>query len=230
VNTISIILIAAAYMVYAAFWVRLGLHTLLLLRAAKQQTTGQASSPGRPLGSSVTAVIDILFFRRLFATNKPLWLGSWVFHLAFFVVILRHLRYFLAPVPRCIVYVQPFGVFAGYVMALSLAYVILLRAAAKTRHLSFQNYLILGLVLLISATGLLMRNYYPPDLVDVKSFAMGLVGMSPAPLPAGFLFSLHFFLVLLLVPFLPFHLFAAPLVILDARIREDALEKVMHDR
>jgi hypothetical protein len=122
------------------------------------------------------------------------------------------------------------GIFSGYLMFFSLAYVVLLRTLTKTRYLSYQNYLILGLVLLISATGLLMRNYFPPDLVDVKSFIMGLAAMSPAPLPAGLLFSLHFFLVLLLVPFLPFHMFTAPLVTFEARRRRDLLDRVMHDK
>ncbi len=225
----SIILIVAAYAAYAAFWIRLGLHTIVWLRAAGKAHAVPAAS-GRPLHSFATAFMDILFFRRLFVSNKALWLGSWAFHAAFFFVMLRHLRFFLEPVPDCIVSIQPMGIFSGYLMFLSLAYVVLLRTLTKTRYLSYQNYLILGLVLLISATGLLMRNYFPPDLVDVKSFIMGLAAMSPAPLPAGLLFSLHFFLVLLLVPFLPFHMFTAPLVTFEARRRQDLLDRVMHDK
>jgi nitrate reductase gamma subunit len=226
---LSIILIVAAYLAYAAFWIRLGLHTVLWLRAAQRQPGGLTTVKGRSPVSFATAVIDIIFFRRLFASNKLLWLGSWVFHISFLVVLLRHLRYFLEPVPDCIITAQPFGIFAGYLMAGSLAYVILLRTAEKARYLSRQNYLILGLVFLIGLTGLIMRNFFPPDLVDVKSFAMGLVGMKPAPLPGDTFFSLHLILVLLLIPFLPFHIFTAPLVIVEARRREDALEKVLHD-
>jgi nitrate reductase gamma subunit len=226
----AIILIAVAYLVYAAFWVRLSLHTLVWLRAAKQRPGGHAEVSGKRLPSFAAALIDIILFRRLFASNKALWLGSWAFHAAFFIVILRHLRYFLEPVPDCIVSVQPLGVFAGYLMAFSLAYVLLLRVVTKTKYLSYQNYVILGLVFLISLTGLLMRNYFPADLVDVKSFTMGLVAMRPAPLPGGFFFSIHFFLVLLLVPFLPFHLFTAPFVALEARRREELLDTVMHDK
>jgi nitrate reductase gamma subunit len=226
----TIILIAAAYLAYAAFWVRLSLHTLVWLRAARQRTAEPEAAFGRPPGSFAAALIDILFFRKLFASNKALWLGSWVFHTAFLFVILRHLRFFLEPVPGCIVLVQPAGIVAGYLMAFSLVYVILLRTVTKARYLSYQNYLILGLVVLIGATGLLMRIYFPPDLVDVKSFAMGLVALRPEPLPDGFFFSLHFVLVLLLVPFLPFHLFTAPFVAFEARKREDLLDQVMHDR
>ena len=230
VKTMAIILIAVAYLAYAAFWVRLSLHAVVWLRAARQQAAGPSAATGKPLHAFAMTLIDLLLFRRLFASNKPLWLGSWAFHTAFFIVILRHLRFFLEPVPDCIVRVQPFGVFAGYLMAFSLAYVIFLRTATKTKYVSYQNYMILGLVFLISATGLLMRNYFPPDLVEVKSFVMGLVAMRPAPLPAGFFFSLHFFFVLLLVPFLPFHLFTAPFVAFEARKREFRLDKVMHDR
>jgi nitrate reductase gamma subunit len=225
----AIILIAIAYLAYAAFWVRLSLHAAVWLRAARRHATEPSATSGKPLHVFAVTLIDLLLFRRLFASNKSLWLGSWAFHIAFFIVILRHLRYFLDPVPDCIVQVQPFGVFSGYLMAISLAYVIFLRAVTRTRYVSYQNYLILGLVFLISATGLLMRNYFPPDLVDVKNFVMGLVAMKPALLPAGIFFSLHFFLVLLLVPFLPFHLFTAPFVAFEARRREDRLDKVMHD-
>ncbi len=225
----ALIPVAVAYLAYIVFWVRLSLHAFLWLRAARQRATAPAAASGKPLHALATTFIDLLFFRRLFASNKPLWLGSWSFHTAFSIVMLRHLRYFLEPVPDCILQAQPFGVFAGYLMAFSLVYVITLRTVTKSKYISYQNYLILGLLFLISATGLLMRNYFRPDLVDVKSFVMGLVVMRPAPLPAGFFFILHFFLVLLLIPFLPFHLFTAPFVSFEARRREELLGKVMHD-
>ncbi len=224
------VLVIIAYVVYAAFWVRLSLHTITWLKAARRLSPGNAAPRVNLFLTFFSTALDLIFFRRLFDSNKLLWLGSWLFHTAFFVVMLHHLRYFLEPVPDCIVRVQPLGVSAGYLMAFSLVYVILLRTATRTRYVSYQNYLILGLVLLISATGLLMRNYFPPDLVDVKSFIMGLVALRPTPLHAGFFFSLHFLLALLLVPFLPFHLFTAPFVAFEARRREDLLGEVMHDR
>lgn len=226
----GILLVIIAYMVYAAFWVRLSMHTFVWLKSARQLLPYHAAAGKRPLFAFVSSALDVIFFRRLFTSNKVLWLGSWAFHAAFVLVVLRHLRYFLNPVPDCIQCVQPFGVVAGYILAFSLLYVVIARSVARVKYVSYQNYVILGLLFFISSTGLLMRNFFRPDLIDVKSFIMGIVALRPAPLPAGFFFSLHFFLVLLLVPFLPFHFFTAPFVSFEARRREDLLGEVMHDK
>ena len=46
------------------------------------------------------------------------------------------------------------------------------------------------------------------------------MSFSPAPLPESLLFTLHFVLVLVLVPLLPTHIFTAPLVMYEARKRD----------
>ena len=43
--------------------------------------------------------LDVVFLGRVFVVNPALWFGEWVFHASFLLVLLRHLRYFLDPVP-----------------------------------------------------------------------------------------------------------------------------------
>ena len=88
---------------------------------------------------------------------------------------------------------------------------------------------LLGLVLVIGSIGMIMNLWLTPNLMDVKFFARGFLCFSPAPAPESLLFLTHFLLVLVLVPFLPTHIFTAPLVMMEARKREQALRLVMHE-
>jgi nitrate reductase gamma subunit len=226
----GMLLVIIAYLVYAAFWMRLSLHTFLWLKSARRLLPHHPAPDVKRLPAFATAAVDMFFFRRLFASNKVLWLGSWAFHMAFLFVVLRHLKYFLDPVPDCIWCVQPFGIAAGYILAFSLLYVMMTRTVARVKYVSYQNYVILGLLFFISATGLLMRNFFRPDLIDVKSFVMGIVAFRPSPLPGNFFFVVHFSLVLLLIPYLPFHIFTAPLIVIEASKRQQGLDMVMHGK
>ncbi len=226
----GMLLVIIAYLVYTAFWVRLSLHTLLWLKSARRLIPYQPLSDVKPLPAFAASVMDLFCFRRLFESNKILWLGSWSFHAAFLFVIFRHLRYFFNPVPGLIECVQPFGLVAGYILTFSLLYVVAIRLAGGTKYVSYQNYAILGLLFLIGATGLLMRNFFKPDLIDVKNFAMGIIAFRPTAPPDNFFFIVHFSLVLLLIPYLPFHIFTAPFVTMEARRRQQQLEMVMHDK
>ena len=226
----GMLLVIIAYLVYTAFWVRLSLHTLLWLRSARRLIPYQPVSGANPLTALAASVMDLFCFRRLFESNKILWLGSWSFHAAFLFVIIRHLRYFCNPVPGVIECVQPLGVVAGYVLTFALPYVMAVKLTARIKYVSYQNYAVLGLLFFIGATGLLMKNFFKPDLVDVKSFAMGIIAFRPTAPPDNFFFIVHFFLVLLLIPYLPFHIFTAPFVTVEARKRQQELEMVMHDK
>jgi nitrate reductase gamma subunit len=227
----GLFLFLLAYIMYAAFMIRLFIHGRIWLR----ETVRHEADPSRPPSEScdiwARTVLDVLFFRRLFASDKILWPGSWLFHLSFFFVLLRHLRYFLEPVPGCVTALQPFGVFAGYVLLLALASVLCIRLfSGKKRYVSYSNYFILSLILLISLSGILMRNFFRPDLLQVKAFSLGILTFSPEALPSGNLFIFHFLLTLLLVPYIPSHIFAAPLVLLDAARREKGLGMIMHEK
>lgn len=227
----GIVLLLAAYVAYGSFWYRLVSHLLIWLRFSTQPEAKPAIHAKPQAETYAEMFFDIVFFRRLFIENKLLWVGSWTFHVSFFLVLLRHIKYFLNPVPDIIRYVQPLGLVAGYLLPLSLLYILLLRSSSrKRRYVSYYNYFILSLLLLISGTGVLMRTVFKADLVMVKEFILGMLIFTPGGLPDSVLFVLHFILVLLLLPFLPLHIIAAPVVTINARIREEERKVVLHEK
>lgn len=222
-------IILAAYSVYLAFWLRFAMHALVWWRAARRLLPASAPAPTRVRACALTAA-DVLLFGRLFMVNPALWLGEWVFHASFLLVLLRHLRFFLDPVPAFIWAMQTPGLIAAYILPLSLLYILIVRLLMKQeRYASPQNMFLLLLVLLISVLGLVMNLWFKPDLVGVKLFALGLACFKPVAAPESALFLIHFSLVLILVLFLPTHIFTAPIVMMEARKREQALHLVMHE-
>ncbi len=229
----GLILFLVAYIAYAAFWIRVFFHVVIWYRATKRYKAVPVLKPGQSARVCALSVIDVLFFRRLFESSKLLWLGSWTFHASFVLVILRHMRYFLEPVPACISFLQPAGVAAGYTLPASLFYLIMLRLLGRkryvSRYVSYYNFFLLGLLLSISSIGLVMHIFLVPDLMEVRGFTLGILSFRLQPLPESALFIFHFALVLILLPFLPTHFFSAPLVVVEANKREEALKKVMHE-
>ena len=174
---------------------------------------------------------DAVFFWRLIKVNPALWLGEWVFHVSFLVVALRHLRYFFQTVPEWVSWFQIPGLLAGYVLPLSLIYILLVRRFSdQEKYSSRINMALLVLLFVISSLGLLMATLYRADIVTAKLFIQGILSFSSAAMPGSILFLLHFSLVLVLIPFLPTHILTAPLVMLEAEKRELALPLVMHDK
>jgi nitrate reductase gamma subunit len=223
------IVIIAAYSVYAAFWIRFLMHALAWWKAE----TGRFSPVGPPPSAIKTWALtlrDVVLLWRLLKVNPALWFGEWVFHVSFLAVLLRHLRYFLDPVPEWVWGLQIPGLIAGYVLPLSLLYILAFRMfSEREKYSSPANLFLLGLVLVISSLGVMMHAFFKPDLAGVKLFVLGILAVSPAPLPVSGLFLAHFVLVLVLVVFLPTHILTAPLVMLEARKRDLALPMVMHE-
>jgi nitrate reductase gamma subunit len=224
------IIIIAAYGVYAAFWIRFFLHTLAWWRGRAEDRV--AVLPRRPskLKTWALTLRDVVLFWRLLKVNPALWVGEYLFHATFLLVALRHLRYFLEPVPQWVWGLQVPGLIAGYVLPFSLVYILVVRFfSEREKYSSPANVLLLALMLAISSIGVLMHAFFTPDLADVKYFMLGLLSLAPGLLPAGVLFPLHLVLVLMLVALVPSHIVTAPLVMLEARRRELGLPRVMHE-
>jgi len=225
------LMIIAVYGVYTAFWVRFFLHTLAWWRSRDEDPV--VSLPRRPSTIKTWALTlrDVVLFWRLLKVNPALWFGEYVFHATFMLVVIRHLRYFLDPVPAWIWGLQLPGLIAGYVLPVSLVYILAVRYfSEREKYSSPANVLLLVLILAISSIGLLMYMFFKPDLVAVKLFALGILSFAPAPLPGGVLFPMHLAFVLVLVALVPTHIVTAPLVMFEARRRDLGLPKVMHDK
>ena len=224
-------MIIAAYGVYAAFWIRFLLHALLWWKAVVRPAAIAGQEPPSSVKAWVFLARDVVLFWRLLKVNPCLWFGEWAFHVSFLLVVLRHLRYFFHPVPEWVWWVQVPGLIAGYILPLSLVYILIVRKfSVREKYSSPVNMVLLVLLLAISSLGLLMITWHRTDGVMVKSFIQGILSVAPAAVPDSIPFLLHFSLVLVLVPLLPTHILSAPLVILEAEKRELALPLVMHEK
>ncbi|MEJ2696060.1 MAG: hypothetical protein P8013_05380 [Candidatus Sulfobium sp.] len=225
----AILLTVLVYCVYAAFCWRVILHSLIWYRATGGTRQVAALSRLEALRAWVETAADVVLFRRLFHENGLLWISAWIFHISFLFVVVRHLRYFMNTVARCIVDLQTLGLIAGYILPASIVSIAFVRMAGREKYVSRFNYFVLGLVFLIGVSGI-MLHVFRVDLVGVKEFVLGIFTFSFRPVPHSPLFIVHFLLVLILVLSLPFHLFIAPVIMHEARRRESELKRLLHGK
>jgi len=222
----GLFLATCSYFAFGIFCWRVVWRFILRLRIGSETPTEVNDT----CASWVTGIVDILFLRRLFRVNKGLWIGEWMFHVSFVLVFLRHLRYVLQPGGGGLGFIQPFGVAAGYALPFSLLYILLYRLVVERgRYVSAQNLFLTAMILLTGATGVLLRGYFGADVIQVKYFMLRLFALAPVDPPADRFFAVHFMSAIVFLPFVPAHIFAAPLSLFEARQREEAREGLLHD-
>jgi nitrate reductase gamma subunit len=157
-------------------------------------------------GAAFRVLREVAVFESLFKANKWIWLFGWVFHAALALVLFRHLRYVLQPVPAPVALAQPFGIYAGFAMVAALAVLWLRRLSiARMRYISDAfDHAILFLLLAIGASGLAMKFLAHTDIVALKGFVLGLMTFDWQPLPADPILLTHLALVALLMIVFPF--------------------------
>ena len=148
---------------------------------------------------------EVVLFESLFKSNKWTWIFGWLFHVTLLLVVLRHLRYFQEPVWLPVVWVQPFGLYAGFVMVLALAGLWSRRwLVDRVRYISTpSDHLMLALLLAIGLSGLAMRFLAHTDIVALKAFVLGLMRFNWQALPADPVLLLHLGLVAVLMLIFP---------------------------
>ena len=154
-----------------------------------------------------------------YESSKWLWLFALIFHYSFLVIILRHMRLFLDPIPFWVGWLEyADGIFEigapnWYITdALLLAGCVALFARRLiTRHVRFislmNDYFPLVLIFAIALTGILMRYFLRTDIdiVNIKQLLVGLVTFSPTiGAEIGAIFYIHLFLVCALIAYFPF--------------------------
>lgn len=151
-------------------------------------------------------VREVLFFESLFKSNKWIWLFGWMFHMALWLVIIRHLRYTIPTnTPWLLDFIQPFGKYAGFAMVLGLLGLWARRFLVdRVRYISSpSDHLILALLVAIGVSGLSMKFVAHTDIVAVKAFMSGLWTFQINPLPAHPLLLIHLGLVITLMVIFP---------------------------
>ena len=156
-------------------------------------------------GVALRLTREVVFFESLFKGSKWTWIFGWMFHVALLLVILRHFRYFQQPVWDLIVFIQPYGTYAGFAMVAGLAGLWARRFLVdRVRYISTpSDHLHLALLIAIGLSGLTMRFVAPTDIVAVKTFMLGLMRLDIQPLPTDPLLLLHLTLVALLMIVFP---------------------------
>ena len=193
-DTVSILYIV---LFYAATFV------LLFATAMKVLSYARTPAPLRiattPAPTSRSGVVfrmlkELVLFASLFKSNKWTWLFGWLFHFGLFVVLLRHLRYFVAEPWLWLNWLQPFGKYASIAMIVGLVGLLLRRLAVdRVRYISSpSDHLMLLLLIFIAATGMLMTFYEKVDIISLKAFFLGMISFDPQPLPMDRLILLHF--------------------------------------
>jgi nitrate reductase gamma subunit len=216
----------ATYIVAIIFYLDIIRRAFICARARGPYRMRKGPGPAR----AVMAVIDVVFLRRLFLVNKPLWIGEWLFHVSFVVVALGHLRFLFLSVPAWVDCFQAMSGYAGYVLSCSLLYIFIYRfAVERGRYVSSYNVFLTGVILLIGVTGILMRTAYRTDLMEIKHYVLQVLAFRPEAAPGSTVFVVHYALVLLLVACLPSHVFTAPFVTWEAQRREEEVERLLYD-
>ncbi|MHB1099725.1 MAG: respiratory nitrate reductase subunit gamma [Burkholderiales bacterium] len=149
---------------------------------------------------------EVLLFESLFKGSLWTWGFAVLFHGGLALVLMRHLRYFTQPVWSWVDLVQPFGIYAGFVMAIGLVGLWGRRFLVdRIRYISTpSDHLMLALLLMIAISGLSMKFLDHTDIIGVKAFFLGLEHFDPQPLPANPLLYLHLSLVASLMIIFPF--------------------------
>jgi nitrate reductase gamma subunit len=189
-------------------------------------------NPNNKFGVVIRMLLEIFLFRSLFRNTKFeiketskfsyemekwLWLFALAFHYAFFVVLVRHLRFFSEPVLLPVQWLEKLdgffqvglpGIFlSGIVLMAAVIYLFLRRVwIPQMRYISLPaDYFPLFLIMAIAASGILMRYVAKVDIVSAKELTMGLVTLRPTiPEGIGVIFYIHVFLVSVLLAYFPF--------------------------
>jgi nitrate reductase gamma subunit len=174
---------------------------------------------------------EILLFRSLFRNQRArmggsrlilgetgaLWFSALAFHWALLLILLRHLRLFLEPVPALVNALERIDGFfqvgapplylSDVILVVTLGYLLFRRFRdPAVRYISlFTDYFALFLLSGIAVTGILMRYFTRVDVLSVKEFALSLAALRPAvPQTLAPVFLAHLLLICSLAAYFPF--------------------------
>ena len=201
----------------------------------------QLDSPAANWQVVARMALEILAFRSLFRNTRMklhgngrlsyqleifLWVGALAFHYAFLVVLIRHLRLFIEPVPLLVQLVEnidsffrveiiypafKFGVpgvyISGFILLAAVGYLFLRRLfVPQVKYISIaSDYFPLFLIFGIALSGIFMRYITKIDITAAKELTLGLITFRPTiPEGVGALFFVHIFFVSVLLAYFPF--------------------------
>jgi len=193
--------------------------------------SARLDNPSTASGAVGRMCLEVLLFRSLFRNTDSriherrlifteqsyLWLAALAFHWSLLLIVIRHLRLLIEPVPPLLVKFEQVDSFfqigapplylSDLVFGCALAYLVWRRFRdPMVRYVSqFSDYFALLLIVAIASTGMLMRYATRVDVVSAKQFALGLAALHPARSQTlAITFVVHLSLVSLLAMYFPF--------------------------
>jgi nitrate reductase gamma subunit len=209
----SFLTIAFAALFYAAtllFVVGLARRIMLYWKTPAPLKIPTTPAPVTQGGVVLRMFRELVFFESLFKATKWTWLFGWLFHVALFAVLFRHLRYFteIEWLMAVVAFVSPMFKYLAFAMIIGLLGLWARRVFVdRVRYISApSDHLMLLLLLLIGISGTLTTFVAHTDVVAVKGFFRALMYFNFAEmpnLPPDPLMIAHLFLVALLMIIFP---------------------------
>lgn len=197
----------------------------------------RVESPSTRLGVAGRLALEGLLFRSLFRNTVPgpaargpdvcpppvfferkaLWLGAMALHWSLLVIVLRHLRLFVDPVPGLAAGLAALDGFfeigtprwyaTDAIVAIALVYLLVRRLRDPLlRYVTLPaDYVALAALMAVTGTGIALRYGARVDLVDVRTFTLSVAALAPVPLKDTNLWlAAHVAAVACLLAMLPF--------------------------
>lgn len=155
--------------------------------------------------------------RSIYYSSQWLWCFSLIFHYSILLIVIRHFRFFMEPVPCLITWVEaidgimqigsPRFYWTGGLALVALLFLLCRRLwNYRLRYISLINdYFPLWLLLSIVCSGLCLRYFEKTEVSQVKIYLMGITHFSPVPATGiNELFFVHLTLVCVLLIYFPF--------------------------
>ena len=144
------------------------------------KTPAPLKIPTTPAPTAQTGVVlrmfrEVAFFESLFKSTKWTWIFGWVFHMALFAVLFRHLRYFQDPVWFPVAWTSSLFKYLAFGMIVGLLGLWARRLFVdRVKYITVpSDHLMLLLLLLIGISGALTTFVTHTDVVAVKAFFLG---------------------------------------------------------
>lgn len=206
-------------------------------RSLRGITPGRIESPSTGFGVAGRLILETLLFRSLFRNTAPgptaaaadicpspvflerkaLWLAAMALHWSLLIIVVRHLRLFVDPVPGFVAALAAIDGFfelgtprwyaSNVAVVAALGYLGARRLRDPLlRYLTLPaDFLALAALAAAAGTGIVLRYVAPADLVAVRGYTLSLVALAPGPLPEPAVWlAAHLVAVSFLLAILPF--------------------------
>lgn len=204
-STLTMIYAVMFYVAAAALVFGLGFKIYDYSRTPAPLKIPTTPAPTTTAGVVYRMAKEVTVFESLFKSNKWIWVFGWLFHFGMLLVLVRHLRYFVNPIPEWLFFIQPFGKYASFMMVIGLAGLLARRFLVdRVRYISTpSDFLWLFVLLGIGSTGMLTTFVAHTDIIALKGFFMGLMTANIQPVPEDPIILVHLVLVALLMTLFP---------------------------